>query len=684
MDLKTPLVLLGPTFRMKKRILEKVGLETVEDFLFYIPFRYENNSVVYKIGILQFGEQATIQGEVIAAINIFTRRSLSIQKITIEDETGKIDAVFFNQKFILSNIKKGDFVSFAGRVEKFGSKKILTVRSYEVLPELNSEAIHTTGLVPVYSETRGLFSKWIRNRIKYLLEQAKIEEYLPENMIRENQLISLSAAIRNIHFPKTLEEAERARIRLSFDELLIKHAASLIRKKEQEQKKEATPFEIEKNRNKVRDLIKTLPFELTTAQKKAIEDVFSDLKKQTPMNRLLEGDVGSGKTVVAAIVAYLAFLNGYQTALMTPTEILANQHFSTFRTILEPFGVKVELFTSSNKKPKTKNLKFDVAVGTHALIHNRPKFDNLGLVVIDEQQRFGVEQRAILKEKGASPHLLSMTATPIPRTIFLTIYSDLALSVLDEMPKGRQKIKTWVVPEEKRDRGYRWISDKIRAEKSLVFVVCPFIEPSETLTSVKAAKVEFELLKKEVFEGFKLGLLHGRLKTSEKNSVIEKFREGSIDILVATPVIEVGIDIPTADIMIVEAAERFGLAQLHQLRGRVGRGDKRSYCFLFTQHHRGAGFTDSKSEKTLERLGYLQAIDNGPDLAEIDLKLRGPGDMLGTAQHGIPDLKIASLSDLPTIEKARKSAEHLFDKLNKFPMLKRKVEEADIPKISRD
>ena len=268
-----------------------------------------------------------------------------------------------------------------------------------------------------------------------------------------------------------------------------------------------------------------------------------------------------------------------------------------------------------------------------------------------------------------------MTATPIPRTIFLTIYSDLALSVLNEMPKGRQKIKTWVVPEEKRERGYRWISDKIRAEKSQVFVVCPFIEPSETLTTVKAAKVEFERLKKEVFEGFKLGLLHGRLKTSKKNSVIEKFREGSIDILVATPVIEVGIDIPTADIMIVEAAERFGLAQLHQLRGRVGRGDKQSYCFLFT---------DARSEKALERLGYLQTIDNGPELAEIDLKLRGPGDMFGTAQHGIPDLKIASLSDLATIERARISAEQLFDKLNKYPILKQKVEEADIPKISRD
>ena len=268
-----------------------------------------------------------------------------------------------------------------------------------------------------------------------------------------------------------------------------------------------------------------------------------------------------------------------------------------------------------------------------------------------------------------------MTATPIPRTIFLTIYSDLDLSVLKEMPKGRKLIKTWVVPEEKREKGYQWISNKIQTEKSQVFIVCPFIEPSETLTTVKAAKDEFERLKKDVFPSFKLGLLHGKLKAAEKSSVIEKFRNGSIDILVATPVIEVGIDIPTADIMIVEAAERFGLAQLHQLRGRVGRGEKQSYCFLFTT---------AASEKTRERLGYLQTLDNGPELAEIDLKLRGPGDMFGTAQHGIPDLKIASLSDLPTIEHARKSAEQLFDKLSKYPTLQQKVEETEIPKISKD
>ncbi len=676
MDAKTPLSTLGPIFRMKRKILSKVGLETVEDFLLYIPFRYEQNLLVSKIRALQFGEQATIQGKVISTANIYTRRrSLTIQTVTIEDATEKIDAIFFNQKFILSNIHEGDLVSFAGRVDKFGGKKTLAVRSYEVLSKPNSEAIHTTGLVPVYSETRGLFSKWIRNRIRGLLDQVQIEEYLPESVRTQNNLVDLSIALHNIHFPKTLEEVEKARIRLSFDELLIKHTAALIRKKEWEKKEKAIPFDVISHKLQVNKFIKDLPFELTKSQNRAIDEIFKDLSKKTPMNRLLEGDVGSGKTVVATIAAYVAFLNGFQAAFMAPTEILANQHFATVKSILAPFGVKLELFTSSEKRRAKDTGTFDIAIGTHSLIDSRVKFKNLGFVIIDEQQRFGVEQRAVLREKGENPHLLTMTATPIPRTIFLTIYSDLALSVLDEMPKGRKEIKTWVVPEEKRGKGYRWIYEKIQSEKSQVFIVCPFIEPSETLITVKAAKEEFERLQKEIFPNFKLGLIHGKLKASEKISVMEKFRDGLIDILVATPVIEVGIDIPNADIMLIEAAERFGLAQLHQMRGRVGRGDKQSYCFLFTE---------AKNENTRKRLRYLQTINNGPELAEVDLKLRGPGDMFGTAQHGLPDLKIASLSDLPTIERARASAEHLFDKLNKYPSLKQKIEEADIPKISRD
>jgi len=695
MELTISLATLGPAFRMKKKALEKLGLATIEDLLFYIPFRYDNNAIISKIGITQAGEQVTVQGEVVATSNIFARNRLTIQRITIEDETGKIEAVFFNQRFILTNIKKGDLVSFAGRIERFGNKKTIAVRSYEVLSNPDAQAIHTTGLVPIYPERSGLTSKWFRNRIKTILETVVIDDFLPNDVRIENKLVELSHALNNIHFPKSLDDAEVARTRLSFDELFIKHAAAQIRKKEWLTRQKAIPFEIKKHETKIRKFIKSLPFKLTEAQQKAVDEIFDDLQKNTPMNRLLEGDVGSGKTVVGAIAAYASYLNGFQVAFMAPTEILANQHFATVSQLLEPLGIKVSLFTSNTRSKKNNesgimnngrksnhnsktiipNSNLDIAIGTHALLHGKVEFDNLGLVIIDEQQRFGVEQRAVLREKGVNPHLLTMTATPIPRTIFLTIYADLALSHLDELPKGRKKIKTWLVPEDKRTSGYEWIKEKVKNEKSQVFIVCPFIEPSETLTTVKAAQFEFDRLKKEVFATLTLGLLHGKMKSAEKTSVIEEFRNGKIDILVATPVIEVGIDIPTADIMMIETSERFGLAQLHQLRGRVGRGDKESYCLLFT---------DSKSEHTKERLGYLQTINDGARLAEVDLKLRGPGDMFGTAQHGIPDLRIATLSDLPTVEAARNAAEKILSKLNQYPELAKKVEEADVEKISKD
>ncbi len=680
MDLKTPLVTLGPVFRMKGKILSKIGLLTVEDLLLYTPFRYEK-TLVSKIGITQAGEIVTIQGKVTKVTNNFTKRGLTIQRVTVNDETGKIDCVFFNQRFILKNVHEGDFLSAAGRVDLFGSKRTLSVRSYEVLKTEDAAAIHTTGFVPIYSETAGLSSKWIRGRIKTVLDLPfEISDYLPKSVITENSLLALSNALHKIHFPEGLAQAEEARKRLSFDELFLKHLASTIRREEWEKKQKAISFEIEKHKHKIAKLIKNLPFELTDSQKRAIEDVFKDLKLQIPMNRLLEGDVGSGKTIVAAIAIYSAFLNGFQTALMAPTEILANQHFATVSKLLEPLGVKVELFTGSTKSHKLSTVndkQFDVAIGTHALLHGRAEFKKLGLIVIDEQQRFGVEQRAILKEKSATlnPHLLTMTATPIPRTIFLTIYADLALSYLNELPAGRKKIKTWLVPEEKRESGYEWITKKIKTENSQVFIVCPFIEPSETLSTVKAVKEEFERLRQDIFPKFNLGLLHGKMKGKEKDDVIKKFRSGEINILVATPVIEVGIDIPSADIILIEASERFGLAQLHQLRGRVGRGEKESYCLLFT---------DSKSDKIRERLGFLQTITNGAELAEIDLKLRGPGEMFGTMQHGIPDLKIANLSDVEIIQKSKNAADKIFPNLKDYPELIERVEQTDTPKIAKD
>jgi len=392
------------------------------------------------------------------------------------------------------------------------------------------------------------------------------------------------------------------------------------------------------------------------------------------MNRLLEGDVGSGKTVIAAVAMYLASLNGFQSVLMAPTEILAGQHFKTISELFSPLNIKVSLKTSSTEKKK-KKFSEDIIIGTHSVIYKDLLFNNLGLVIIDEQHRFGVEQRAMLRKKGENPHLLTMTATPIPRTIALTMYGDLDLSYLDELPKGRRKIKTWLVPAQKRNSAYQWIEKEIISQKSQAFIICPFIEESENMTTVKAATKEFETLSKKTFPNLKLGLLHGRLKGGEKDVILEKFKNKEFDILVATPVVEVGIDIPNSTIIIIEAADRFGLAQLHQLRGRVGRGDKQSYCLLFTEN---------LNSKTTTRLRSMESISSGAELAEIDLKLRGSGQIFGTMQHGRKTFKIADFSDYPTIKKAREEAARIIHKINDFPLLKKKLKEISSRDVNPD
>ncbi|HUS59761.1 MAG TPA: ATP-dependent DNA helicase RecG, partial [Nevskiaceae bacterium] len=445
--------------------------------------------------------------------------------------------------------------------------------------------------------------------------------------------------------------------------------ASLKRKLTWQKQKLAYQFNIDQE--KILKFSQNLPFELTSAQKRALREIFADLAKNTPMNRLLEGDVGSGKTVVAAAAIFVAYLNGIQSALMAPTEILANQHFKTLNQLLIPLGLKISLLTGGQKKTES---NFDLIIGTHALIHKRAKFKKLGLAIIDEQHRFGVEQRAKLIHQGKTPHVLTMTATPIPRTIALTLYSDLDLSVLDEMPPGRQKVKTWVVPPQKRKSAYQWIKKQIKATKNQAFIVCPLIEESqhETLQAVRAVTSEFKKLKKEIFPDLKLGLLHGRLKSQEKRDILEKFKEGKLNILVSTPVVEVGIDIPQATIMMIEAAERFGLAQLHQLRGRVGRSNQQAYCLLFSEQ---------LNEKTLKRLKALQQINIGMKLAEFDLQLRGPGEIYGTQQHGFTQLKVASFSDLPLIKKTKKAASQTMAKISLYPSLQQKLKEYTIKHV---
>ena len=629
---KVPLV--GPAYA---RRLEKLGIFTVKDLLYHIPSRYDDFSIISKANQLQDGETVTIQGEVLEMKNQFTRRGFVLQKAVIQDDTGTAEALWFNQRFLPQAIHKGDKISLSGKVKN----RHLESPDYEVVRQ--GRTIHTGRLVPVYPETAGISSKWLRSRINAVLNQIKIIDYL------DDQSIDLNTAVHQIHFPENLAQAEKARERLAFDELLISQLEAMERKKQLQKKTVGNKFKIVDIRKKLGEFVKKLPFELTSAQKNAIDDIYQDFAHDIPMNRLLQGDVGSGNTVVAALAMLAAYLNGYQSVLMAPTEILAEQHYKTLSALLAPLKIGVGIATGSKK-----DLNFDVLVGTHALININ--FKKLGLVVIDEQHRFGVEQRAALAAKGGScpPHVLTMTATPIPRTVALTLYGDLDVSYLFEMPIGRIPIKTWLVSAEKRQAAYDWINK----QHTQTFIICPLIEESESLRTVKSAKAEYERLQKTIFSGLKLGLIHGRLKPKEKDSVLTAFRTKKLDILVATPVVEVGIDIPSATVMVIEAADRFGLAQLHQLRGRVGRGSKQSYCLLFTE-----------TKNAVSRLKYMEKLHDGLQLAEVDLKFRGPGQRYGLAQHGKWDLKIASFDDLKLVEKSNQFAQKVLTHPDQFPLL---------------
>lgn len=659
MDLKTPiseLYMVGPAYAKR---LKKLGIETIGDLLYHFPFRYIDYSLVSPIKLAQPGETLTVRGELISIKNEYTRMGKKIQKGIVVDSSGTIEVVWFNQPFLVKTLKAGTIVSLSGKVDFWGRKPALISPEYEILK--SPTQIHTGRLVPVYHETYGISSKWLRSRIAPLIKSLvpKIEEFLPPEIIKKHDLLDLSNAVVQIHFPKDKESTGISRKRFAFEELFLIQLAAAQRKERWQQKKPAKKFIIDQE--KILKFIQNLPFELTSAQKRVLKEILSDLSKNKPMNRLLEGDVGSGKTVLAAAAAFVAYFNGVQTALMAPTEILAHQHFQTLNQLLTSLGTRVTLLTSAKKKTET---DFDLIVGTHALIHKRAQFKNLGLVVIDEQHRFGVEQRGKLIGKGKAPHVLTMTATPIPRTIALTLYGDLDLSALDEMPPRRQKVKTWVVPPQKRTAAYNWIRKQIKETKSQTFIICPLIEESayETLQSIRAATTEFERLRTQVFPDLQLGLLHGRMKTKEKNAILEDFKNCQLDILVSTPVVEVGIDIPTATIMMIEGAERFGLAQLHQLRGRVGRSDRQSYCLLF-------------SEKALKRLKALEIIDIGMKLAELDLEIRGPGEIYGTRQHGFWELKVADFSDLPLIEKTKEAAKNVLPHLHRYPLLQLRLKE---------
>lgn len=647
---------IGPKF---KKLLENLDILTVENLLYHFPFRYEDLSNIKPIAELEPGETVTVRGKLEKIENIFTKNRKRLTMAQISDMTGTIEAIWFNQHWLKKSMRVGEEYQFSGKADKFNNKLSLISPEHE----LGANSLHTGRLVPIYPETAGISSKYLRTRINDVLCREKnFEEFLPKITLIKHKLESLDKALRTIHFPDSLIEANLARRRFEFEELFMELIKVEMRKNEWNNNLKGCSLEKIKLKEKLNDYIHILPFKLTDSQKEAVDETLQDMTHEHPMNRLLEGDVGTGKTVVAIIAAYFTYLNGYKTVYMAPTEILANQHYETFNKLLASTGLKIFLMTGNRKDEGT---GWDVLIGTHALLYGNKKYEKTGLIVIDEQHRFGVEQRARLLDfgnDGAVPHLLTMTATPIPRTLALTLFGDLSISTLKTAPNIGKKITTKVVPSGQRQEAYELIKKKGEP----TFIVCPLIEESEStsLENVKAAEVEYETLRKGVFAGTTVGLLHGRMKPKEKQEIMQKFKNGEIKILVSTPVIEVGIDVPEATIMVIESAERYGLASLHQLRGRVGRGDKPGICLVFMSNNSRAGY---------ERLKNLEKISNGMELAEIDMKNRGQGDIYGIMQHGFRTFKVADINNLRMLEAAKKEAQDILIELDRYPLLKEKL-----------
>ncbi|MCK9186092.1 ATP-dependent DNA helicase RecG [Candidatus Gracilibacteria bacterium] len=654
--------------------LSSLGVNTVKDLLLYFPRDYNDTREFTKIKDIIPNEVATIKGRLTSLFNINTKFGKKITRGIFTDFSGTIEIVWFNQPHLTRMLPRNTEIILSGKA-KTGFRKIaLQNPSYEIIKPYE-EQIHSGIIAPVYHETEGITSKWIREKIKPLVDEwlSFFEEHLPEEILKEHNLMGIKEAIKNVHFPESEKKLLQARERLGFDELFILQLKVLQRKWHWQHATQSQAKNIEIKTEILKEAIASLPFELTNAQKKALKDVLEDIKKPYPASRLIQGDVGSGKTVVAALAALNVVKNGYQVAIMAPTEILAKQHYSTFVKTLTKYNLNVQFISGSTTKSmkddvvrQMKTGTVDIVIGTHSLIQEDIGFKNLGLAIIDEQHRFGVKQREILKSYN-SPHLLSMTATPIPRTLAIVVYGDQDLSVIDEMPKGRQEIITRVVSENKRKQAYQWIEDQI-AKGRQAFVICPLIDESDVI-EVKSVIQEYAHLQEFIFPKLKLGLLHGRLKQEEKDEVMEGFKNNKINILVSTSVVEVGIDVPNATIMLIEGSERFGLSQLHQFRGRVGRGVYQSYCFLFT---------GNLSEEGKTRMQSMEKYSSGFKLAEIDMQLRGPGEVYGIRQSGIPDLKMASLTDSVNIEKARNSAAKIIEKdplLKNYPKLAEKIPE---------
>jgi len=645
-------------------LLKRLGVNTIEDLLLFLPRDYHDRTRVKKVADLRKGESAVVEVDIFGMKlrRIPPRRT--VLEVNIGDDSGLAEAVFFNQEYLAEKFAEGGRLLLWGKVRIYKGRKQFQNPNFEILKEEASSEAFTDPILPVYPLTEGLSQRQICSIQKRAVEDFAdgFLEIQPPEILKRRRLLPIQEAIRKVHFPGTIEEAREARRRLAYDELFLFQTAMALRKRKVEV--EHKPHNIRITPRIDEHIRRLFPFRLTPDQEKVIREIKKDLESPHPMNRLLQGDVGSGKTVVAIYAILAAVANKLQAALMAPTEILAAQHFGTIRAYLEKARVRYALIVGGLSKAKREKLlsataagEIDLVVGTHSLIQEEVTFKNLALLVVDEQHKFGVLQRAALRKKGLHPDCLVMTATPIPRTLTLSVFGDLDVSIIEKMPPGRKPVKTILVPPKKREAAFGFLRDEVRAGRQ-VFIVYPLVEESERLDLQAATKMAEEL-QKGAFKDFRVGLVHGRMRREEKERVMGNFEKGLIQVLVATTVVEVGIDIPNASVMVIEHAERFGLSQLHQLRGRIGRGAHKSYCLLFGE---------ARTPEARARLAIMAKTNDGFKIAEEDLRIRGPGEFFGTRQHGLPELKVANLIfDFDILRRAREDA---FNLVRRDPALK--------------
>lgn len=644
----------------KSQLLNRLNIESIEDLLYFFPRSYEDRRKIEKISDIKDGDKTNLEVVLDSKPSMYKpSRKISITKAMVRDDTGIAQLVWFNQDYIIKQLNQGDKIKLNGKVKKSG---MITEIHNAIYIKSGEKSDKIGKILPIYNLTERLKNNEMIKIMDTALNDylGYVDESIPSYIIDKFKLLSLKDALKYIHFPINRNSYLQSRNRLVFEELFTLQLGLLLLKNRYKNETEYIEFSSDDG---IDEFLENLPFELTNAQKTVFEEISKDMKAKKQMNRLVQGDVGSGKTIIAVLAMFKAFKNGYQSVMMAPTEILAYQHLESISELFEPYGIKCELLASSvTKKNKEKLMErvksgeVDILIGTHALIEDYVEFKNLGIAITDEQHRFGVRQRAKLSSKGKSPDILIMTATPIPRTLSLIVHGDLDVSIIDELPPGRKKIETVVRNDRNRDKIYDFVRDQVNQGRQ-IYIVCPLVEESETL-NIKSATELYENLSENEFKDFRVSLLHGKMKPKEKDKVMMSFKQNEADILVSTTVIEVGVNIPNSSVMIIENSERFGLAQLHQLRGRIGRGEYKSYCILMNE---------GKGKVAKERMSIMEKTNDGFLISEKDLEIRGPGEFFGIRQHGLPELKI---TQFPRDMKILKAAQEVsFDIINKDPEL---------------